>query len=799
MPDVSIVARGPSSLRMKFKLGLAGPSRASIEDAVAGSGPGYLGSAETAAAIKVRAENADFTSDFNLPIPGILKTKLSEHMSIMDFATTRSIGNGSLDAAVALRKAHDEFANAGMKAARLFVPPADVGYLLDSPSVFSDVALTIEGGGYLCGPQGGGSMFKIAEPSIVPLTYAGFETRGSKIVGIAIDQLHPGTGPTNWAPIVYQPVVKIDATYGEFDLYDVFCPKVYHLLDSDLAGRIRVRNVKAQTFKHLWSSERGYDCQRIEDIHLWTYWTSDQYVQKWIQENCDAFLMKRVDAPFADRVFTYGHHSTFRFETSAYGDANHVTGGTIVADASKHVLLINSFQFTGRFGSIYGQGESYAGGGVPTVGGSVLQCNGDYTRIQIGALASERHAKWAIDVPGTGCTIDIGTAILRFPNQDNDGSGCVRVGGAASVVRFSQTPVILDGNGAKLSQTGTTVGAGVQQNVSAGAVNEIRGIAGAAGGDVGFNAIGTDANIEAFLASKGAGAISLRANGKKIFRVDDFNGNGDTNVLVRPGIGVTNVIVESAQTNADYNMTPKAAGRVFSNGSGGLVVPRIAADPTTPAPVNGQIYYNTATNQLRAYLNGAWANIIDPTLAALSPVADDMIYATGPDVFATLATTAAGRALLAVASAGQIPATVTNDNAAAGKAGEFQHQQLLQGSAVALATATAADFLSQSLTAGDWEVTLAGYFLPGATTNITQALLSLNTVATTFNNTVGFKSSWISPSSSGAVPGVALIQPSIVKARFSLASTTTIYANAYANFTVSTLATFGAMDCRRVR
>lgn len=41
-----------------------------------------------------------------------------------------------------------------------------------------------------------------------------------------------------------------------------------------------------------------------------------------------------------------------------------------------------------------------------------------------------------------------------------------------------------------------------------------------------------------------------------------------------------------------------------------LVMPNLSADPTSPTPVNGQVYYNTSTNKFRGYEGGTWKNLI---------------------------------------------------------------------------------------------------------------------------------------------------------------------------------------------
>ena len=141
-----------------------------------------------------------------------------------------------------------------------------------------------------------------------------------------------------------------------------------------------------------------------------------------------------------------------------------------------------------------------------------------------------------------------------------------------------------------------------------------------------------------------------------------------------------------------------------------------------------------------------------------------------------------------------ISGTATNDNAAAGYVGEIV---TVTGSSTSLTTATPAGLTgaSLSLTAGDWDVYATVTFQSAATTNVTLfaygsattsgALLAIpQSVQTLFQNAVVGAGStvWTSP-----------------VFRYSLATTTTIFCNAQANFTVSTMNATGYLRARRVR
>lgn len=145
-------------------------------------------------------------------------------------------------------------------------------------------------------------------------------------------------------------------------------------------------------------------------------------------------------------------------------------------------------------------------------------------------------------------------------------------------------------------------------------------------------------------------------------------------------------------------------------------------------------------------------------------------------------------------SGSPITGTTTNDNAAAGKVGEFITASIATGSSVSLTSGTTANVTSISLTSGDWNVFGVVDFNPGATTvttyfqgGISQTTATLGAQDTFFSNT--FAIATTSTDASEVCPVL----------RVSLATTTTIYLVAKAGFTISTLKAYGTVSARRVR
>lgn len=140
--------------------------------------------------------------------------------------------------------------------------------------------------------------------------------------------------------------------------------------------------------------------------------------------------------------------------------------------------------------------------------------------------------------------------------------------------------------------------------------------------------------------------------------------------------------------------------------------------------------------------------------------------------------------------------TATNDSAAAGYIGEYISQYLPVGSAVALTSGAPQDITSISLTAGDWDVWGNVAFVNPGGTMVTQIVAAIGTTSGVLPTNLG----------DGAVQNLAPPNTagfnftlSAGFRRLSLAATTTVYLQALASFTVSTLTAYGFIGARRAR
>src|SRR3990167_4145569 len=139
--------------------------------------------------------------------------------------------------------------------------------------------------------------------------------------------------------------------------------------------------------------------------------------------------------------------------------------------------------------------------------------------------------------------------------------------------------------------------------------------------------------------------------------------------------------------------------------------------------------------------------------------------------------------------------TNTNDNAAAGYVGEIIESEILIAGAISLLNSTPKTLTSIDLTAGDWDVWGNVDYVPAASTIPTAFLTAIHPVTNSLPTRPNKGASTIFNATFNT--GVPQEFPAGMR-RYSLASTTTIYLIAYAEFTVSTMTMYGYIGARRV-
>ena len=173
-----------------------------------------------------------------------------------------------------------------------------------------------------------------------------------------------------------------------------------------------------------------------------------------------------------------------------------------------------------------------------------------------------------------------------------------------------------------------------------------------------------------------------------------------------------------------------------------------------------------------------------------------LVVAGASTLAAVSATTGSFTGAITPTSTVGIAGTTTNDSAGSGNWGEYGESVIPVASEVSLTTTTATNITSVSLTAGDYEAWGIVIFDQAATTT---SLLYVAWVSSTSATLPSLDSSTRNQilGTGSTVSFSPMVQT--VRLRFSLSGASTIYLSTYVNFSVSTMAAYGALRWRRIR
>jgi len=87
--------------------------------------------------------------------------------------------------------------------------------------------------------------------------------------------------------------------------------------------------------------DQCYDVGRVENVHFWPFWSAmtDPEIQKFVQENGEAFIFARTDWQALTNTFCWGYKVGYKFVRSEYGACNGSFTG-IGADACNISMLV---------------------------------------------------------------------------------------------------------------------------------------------------------------------------------------------------------------------------------------------------------------------------------------------------------------------------------------------------------------------------------------------------------------------------------------------------------------------------
>lgn len=308
------------------------------------------------------------------------------------------------------------------------------------------------------------------------------------------------------------------------------------------------------------------------------------------------------------------------------------------------------------------------------------------------------------------------------------------------------------------------------------------------------------------------------------FTIDQSSGN----LTLPRGLSLTGVI-SPAQITADqnnYNPTGLAAASVLqinanaarnisglASGAEGrcLAIINVGSQPVT---LLDESTSSSASNRFsfggNLTIAAKRAAILryDGTAARWQAIAGGAGASGGGDLLSTnnlsdLASAATARSNLgltaiATADVGQVPGIATNTDAAAGDVGEEKIANLAIASAVALTSGAVVTVVSLTLTPGDWDISGWIGFNPGGTVVTTAYRAGIGTATNTMPSNDSGRVSILGIKTPGGGDTAASVL-TIPVSRVSIASSTTYYLVARADWSTSTISAWGVIRARRMR
>jgi len=230
----------------------------------------------------------------------------------------------------------------------LYVPAGC--YKISGTLTFGTNNLTVQGSGYGTHPQttnGGTWFYKPWDGSAEIL----FDVNESMIhfKDFAVDQEHDAAGG-GWAPNAQGYVFDITGAYDDIHITNIYIKKAYDFVKLDGGGRLFINGLYGQALHRGITIDNSNDVNRINNVHLWTYWSTDSNVTDWMRSNFYGISLYEVDnSQFSNLFIQNANKAIYMGEGDSTPQAFEFNN--VLIEFSKWGLFIDGTNLAGSAGS----------------------------------------------------------------------------------------------------------------------------------------------------------------------------------------------------------------------------------------------------------------------------------------------------------------------------------------------------------------------------------------------------------------------------------------------------------------
>lgn len=290
----------------------------------------------------------------------------------------------------------------------VYVPVVAVGYRLTAPvNITKPVRLLGDGTQpfTVTGPynvKGAGSWFFVDHAGVgFNIGNGGFLTT-VRIEKIGTYRNHVTAIAPGWTPTVFDFDFIANNTDIIYD--DIMMLNAYRGIShvNGNGGRVTINNVRGQWFNVGINIDKALDTVRMNNVHMWPFWSNDANVTNYQQANTTFIALNRTDNPMLSNLFSIYSKINLGIYQNVDGTVSKLRVDGMDADFSQYPIYIDATvnSATAQFVNLTTYGPSAA-----TANNYGVRIMGSYCRFEFVNFEGSNLSRGLLKVDGTGNTV----------------------------------------------------------------------------------------------------------------------------------------------------------------------------------------------------------------------------------------------------------------------------------------------------------------------------------------------------------------------------------------------------------